>query len=612
MTRTKPVKKIRTQNRKGRESYKRMKKKSNCKSNCFCQMNVKAVQGNGIFDALRKKEVFYDLHVQDSSGEITPAHKLILLNLGPKFQKAFYDKKGSKLQVIKLDASPIATRELVNFAYTGRCDIDRSNVSELMALGKEYEIKALLKLGSEMMVSALTQSNAIEMYKFSKEFFCPELRDYVKRFILQNFLSINSEEQGFGDCPTHDLEDFLKDDELNTTEEMLFEAIEHWVGNDKGRQEAISSMVKHVRFSLMHPDYFENKVETSPIVQHKPAAKPIAQAKSFFLKLSRARTTTMKLFQSRFYQKFRIPNEIVFAVGGWSADPNGPTTYIETYDIRASKWHNQKFAALAPRAYHGLAVVDKKIFLFGGYDGDEYFSAMTMYDPCTNVWEEKAPMYHARCYVSSAVLDGKIYAMGGFNGRTRLSSVECYDPKTNTWSLLPHMRIVRSDACSVAHGGKIYVIGGFTGQEIMDSVEVFDPVTNDWSFGPRLNRFRSGVKAIVYQQKIYVLGGFDGHRRLKTVECYNPSSPGPRWTYVADMITQRSNFSITIVDDKIFVMGGFEGSGVINKTEAFCGKTGSWSEYPPMNMRRSALSAVTLSGLPNSAFFVNRQTDVDG
>ncbi len=576
-------------------------------------MNIKTVQGNGIFDTLRKKEVFYDLHIQDSDGDITPAHKLILLNLGPKFQKAFYDKKGSKLQIIKLEASTSATKELVNFAYSGKCNINRSNVCELMALGKEFEIKGLLKLGGDFMVSELTHYNAIEMYKFSKEFFCPELRDYVKRFILQNFMSINSKDQGFGDCTTHDLEDFLKDDELNTTEEMLFEAIEHWVGKDKARQEALSSMVKHVRFTLMHPEYFEKKVETSPIAQHRPAAKPIAQAKSFFLKLSRARATTMKLFQTRFYQKFRIPNEIVFAVGGWSADPNGPTTCIETYDIRASSWHIMKFSALAPRAYHGLAVVDKKIYLFGGYDGDEYFSAMSMYDPCTNVWEEKAPMYHARCYVSSAVLDGKIYAMGGFNGRTRLSSVECYDPKTNAWSVLPHMRTVRSDACSVAYGGKIYVVGGFTGQEILDTVEIFDPSTKEWSFGPRLNRFRSGVKAIVYQQKIYVLGGFDGHRRLKTVECFNPSSPGqPRWTYVTDMLTQRSNFSITIVDDKIFVMGGFEGSGVINKTEGYCAKTNNWSEYPPMNMKRSALSAVTLSGLPNSAFFVNRQSDVDG
>ena len=196
----------------------------------------------------------------------------------------------------------------------------------------------------------------------------------------------------------------------------------------------------------MQADYFQKKVETSPIVEHKPAAKLIAQAKSFFFRLARARSSTMKLFQARFYQRFRIPNEIVFAIGGWSAEPNGPTACIETFDIRASKWHSMKFAALAPRAYHGLAVVDKKIYMFGGYDGDEYFSAMSCYDPCTNIWEEMAPMYHARCYVSCAVLNGKIYAMGGFNGRTRLSSAECYDPATNTWTMLPSMRIVSDDS----------------------------------------------------------------------------------------------------------------------------------------------------------------------
>jgi len=114
--------------------------------------------------------------------------------------------------------------------------------------------------------------------------------------------------------------------------------------------------------------------------------------------------------------------------------------------------------------------------------------------------------------------------------------------------------------------------------------------------------------------QVFVLGGFDGQRRLKTVECLSPSSKiGPdRWIQTADMFTQRSNFSTTEVDGKIFVMGGFEGSGVINKAEMYDGMTNSWTECPPMNMKRSALNAVTLSGLPNSAFFVNRQSEVLG
>lgn len=80
---------------------------------------------------------------------------------------------------------------------------------------------------------------------------------------------------------------------------------------------------------------------------------------------------------------------------------------------------------------------------------------------------------------------------------------------------------------------------------------------------------------------------------------------------VADMLTQRSNFSVAVVDDKILVMGGFETAGVISKAEAYCGTTNTWIPYPPMDKQKSALSAVTISGISNAAHFVNRTLDTD-
>ena len=60
----------------------------------------------------------------------------------------------------------------------------------------------------------------------------------------------------------------------------------------------------------------------------------------------------------------------------------------------------------------------------GGFDSNQYFNSVRMFDPLTRVWREVAPMNSRRCYVSVAVLGGYIYAMGGFDGHTRLRSVE--------------------------------------------------------------------------------------------------------------------------------------------------------------------------------------------
>jgi len=57
------------------------------------------------------------------------------------------------------------------------------------------------------------------------------------------------------------------------------------------------------------------------------------------------------------------------------------------------------------------------------------------------------------CYVSVAVLDKKIYAMGGFEGHNRQRSAERYDPTTNQWSLIEPMTQQRSDASATTLDG---------------------------------------------------------------------------------------------------------------------------------------------------------------
>ncbi len=86
----------------------------------------------------------------------------------------------------------------------------------------------------------------------------------------------------------------------------------------------------------------------------------------------------------------------------------------------------------------------------------------------------------------------KVYICGGFNGQECLSSAESYDPATNQWTLLSHMRNRRSGVGVVAHDGNLYALGGFNGITRMNNGERWCEKSNNWQtlsemYSPRSN-----------------------------------------------------------------------------------------------------------------------------
>ena len=82
-----------------------------------------------------------------------------------------------------------------------------------------------------------------------------------------------------------------------------------------------------------------------------------------------------------------------------------------------------------------------------------------------------------RHYPGVAALNNKMYVTGGYWDGQTFSSVNCYDPDTNTWSKVANMNIARQDHSLVSLHGRLYVIGG----RGVDSVEVYDPDNNTWT-----------------------------------------------------------------------------------------------------------------------------------
>ena len=87
----------------------------------------------------------------------------------------------------------------------------------------------------------------------------------------------------------------------------------------------------------------------------------------------------------------------------------------------------------------------------GGYDQGVSVNSAYVYDPQADAWTQVASMSIARRGHASAVVDGKLYVFGGVSGMEQeLSSVEVYDPASDSWARGPSMASACYDLAVVA------------------------------------------------------------------------------------------------------------------------------------------------------------------
>ena len=92
-----------------------------------------------------------------------------------------------------------------------------------------------------------------------------------------------------------------------------------------------------------------------------------------------------------------------------------------------------------PKAISAYTIVafEGNLYLFGGWDGDQYVNSVYKYSPDEDSWEERTPMPTLRGHSSAAVAGGKIYIIGGTNGDEYVDVNEIYQPDLDTGLTVP-------------------------------------------------------------------------------------------------------------------------------------------------------------------------------
>lgn len=133
----------------------------------------------------------------------------------------------------------------------------------------------------------------------------------------------------------------------------------------------------------------------------------------------------------------------IYLVGGYSyeAGNTGASAYNQELNVVNDTWEEK---TPIPRARYGSArenpVINGKIYVTHGWNDYWFFTANYVFDPLTNVWEQKGSANHPRDGVICGVVDNKLYVIGGRNVPSQTYGLiynELYDPSLDSWTPTP-------------------------------------------------------------------------------------------------------------------------------------------------------------------------------
>lgn len=170
-----------------------------------------------------------------------------------------------------------------------------------------------------------------------------------------------------------------------------------------------------------------------------------------------------------------------------------------------------------PRIRHQSVNDGENMYILSGLsDTFSKSGNIDKYNKQTYLWGLPLNKCNANKDVSAALVNNKIYLFGGYDDSKYYNAVEYYDLKENTLKSLDskgYLHTERGRATSIVHNDKVYIIGGRNSSGYIDDIEVFDSSNNSVDSIINLPEPMVDVQAFFNNEILYIVGGIteDGY-----------------------------------------------------------------------------------------------------
>lgn len=241
------------------------------------------------------------------------------------------------------------------------------------------------------------------------------------------------------------------------------------------------------------------------------------------------------------------------------------------------------------------------IYLFGGYDGTNYYQDLQVFNLTTQSWVSnftpKGTIPSKRFAQCSAIYENLLIIFGGASATFTPSNVVTYNFLTNTWTIRNYTAggpFNRWGQSAVISGGQMYVYGGrdsnyYDWNDLYQyniSGETWSAVTPN---GTPSQNGRYDTTAVLYLNGMYIFGGQNGKTYSQDFMKY--SIPSNTWTTLSTLGATPSNRSghtaVVNLNDEMVIFGGTNGINFFQDISKYSFATNTWSTvngtgtYPP-------------------------------
>ena len=203
----------------------------------------------------------------------------------------------------------------------------------------------------------------------------------------------------------------------------------------------------------------------------------------------------------------------IYAIAG--EGEAGVSDSVFRYDIEDGNWsllHNKP----TPVTDIGGVLIGEEIYIPGGVDANGTpVAVLEIYDPRHDTWRTGASLPKPISAYAIAGFEGKLYLFGGWDGEDAVENVWSYDPTEDKWVGGTAMETPLYNVKAVSFSDKIIVLGGRNDQEIFRSAQVYYPSRDNhqefpWESLPDIPENYSNFSAVVVSDIVFIVNGLEG------------------------------------------------------------------------------------------------------